>query len=84
MTSFKTLAAASLLSVMTATPVFAQAAIQEPGLFEFYHPNAAVLNGGAPTPEATLKTARPVLVPSVIGPRIVRPADPFILMVAVG
>jgi hypothetical protein len=38
MTSFKILTAAALLSAMTLTPVFAQAAIQEPGLFAFYHP----------------------------------------------
>ena len=31
MTSLKTVAAAALLSVMTVTPVFAQAAIQEAG-----------------------------------------------------
>ena len=37
-----------LLLAMTATPVFAQAAIGEPGAFAFYHPNADVLNGGAP------------------------------------
>jgi hypothetical protein len=48
MTSTKTLVAAALLSAMTATPVFAQAAIQEPGEFSFYHPNLDVLNGGAP------------------------------------
>jgi hypothetical protein len=54
MTSFKTLAAAALLSAMTLTPVFAQAAIQEPGLFAFYHPYLDVLNGGAPTPAARL------------------------------
>ena len=59
MTSFKILAAAALLSAMTLTPVFAQAAIQEPGLFAFYHPNADVLNGGAPTPEASLASAPP-------------------------
>jgi hypothetical protein len=59
MTSFKTLVAAALLSAMTLTPVFAQAAIQEPGLFAFYHPNADVLNGGAPTPEAALASAPP-------------------------
>jgi hypothetical protein len=57
MTSFKTLAAAALLSAMTATPVFAQAAIQEPGLFAFYHPNLDVLNGGAPTPGYRLQSA---------------------------
>jgi hypothetical protein len=59
MTSFKTLAAAALLSALTATPVFTQAAIQEPGLFAFYHPNLDVLNGGAPTPEAALEFAPP-------------------------
>jgi hypothetical protein len=54
MTSIKTLAAAALLSAMAATPVFAQAAIQEPGAFSFYYPNLDVLNGGAPTPAARL------------------------------
>jgi hypothetical protein len=49
MTSVKTLAAAALLSTMAATTVFAQAAIQEPGSFAFYHPDLDVLNGGAPT-----------------------------------
>ena len=52
MTTLKTIAAAALLSALTATPVLAQAAIQEPGLFAFYHPNLDVLNGGAPTPAA--------------------------------
>ena len=51
--SLKTLGVAVLLST-AATPVFAQAAIQEPGLFAFYHPYADVLNGGAPTPAAKL------------------------------
>jgi hypothetical protein len=59
MTSLETLAAAALLSAMTATPVFAQAAIQEPGLFAFYHPNLDVLNGGAPTPAYRLQSAPP-------------------------
>ena len=58
MTSFKTLALAALLSAVAATPVFAQAAIQEPGEFAFYHPNLDVLNGGAPIdtapPEASM------------------------------
>jgi hypothetical protein len=49
MTSVKTLAAAALLSAMAATTVFAQATIQEPGSFAFYHPDLDVLNGGAPT-----------------------------------
>jgi hypothetical protein len=57
MPNIKTPIAAVLLSAMTVTPVFAQAAIQEPGMFAFYHPNADVLNGGAPTPEAALAAA---------------------------
>ena len=54
MTTFKILGAAAVLSMMMATPLFAQAAIQEPGAFAFYHPNADVLNGGRPTPAAAL------------------------------
>jgi hypothetical protein len=42
--SIPTLAAAFLMSAI-ATPVFAQAAIQEPGAFAFYHPDADVLGG---------------------------------------
>jgi hypothetical protein len=42
--SIPTIAAAFLLTAI-ATPVFAQAAIQEPGVFSFYHPNADVLAG---------------------------------------
>jgi hypothetical protein len=54
MSSLRKLAAAALLSATMITPVFAQAAIQEPGAFAFYHPNADVLNEGAPTPAASL------------------------------
>jgi hypothetical protein len=59
MTSLRTAAAATLLSAMTVTPVFGQAAIQEPGLFAFYHPYLDVLNGGAPTPAAKLASEPP-------------------------
>jgi hypothetical protein len=52
MTRFKILGAAAMLSLTFATPVFAQAAIQEPGLYAFYYPNNDVLNGGRPTPAA--------------------------------
>ena len=45
MTTFIPAITAALLVAATATPVFAQAAIQEPGLFAFYHPNADVLAG---------------------------------------
>ena len=36
MTRFKIFSAAAILSMMIATPVFAQAAIQEPGAFAFF------------------------------------------------
>jgi hypothetical protein len=52
MTKFKVLGAAAILSLTFATPVFAQAAIQEPGEFAFYYPNNDVLKGGRPTPAA--------------------------------
>ena len=42
--SIPTFAAAFLMTAI-ATPVFAQAAIQEPGAYAFYHPNADVLGG---------------------------------------
>jgi BA14K-like protein len=64
MTRFKILGAAAVLSLMFATPVFAQAAIQEPGLFSFYYPNNDVLNGGRPTPAAGLDARTPVLLGS--------------------
>jgi hypothetical protein len=37
---------ATVLILAAATSVFAQAAVQEPGLAAFNHPNADVLNGG--------------------------------------
>ncbi len=61
MVSFKTLAAAALFSATAASPAFAQAAIQEPGLFSFYYPNLDVLNGGTPTPAARLSRDWPAL-----------------------
>jgi|SRR6516162_1433312 hypothetical protein len=47
------------LCAFVAPAAFGQAAIQDPGGFEFYPPNEDVLNGGALSPEATLvSTAR--------------------------
>jgi hypothetical protein len=43
---------AALVVAALTTPAFAQQAISEPGAFAFYHPNADVLNAGAPTPAA--------------------------------
>lgn len=59
MRSIKVVAVAGLLSVMAAAPAFAQAAIQEPGLFAFYHPDLDVLNGGAPTPAYRMESLPP-------------------------
>jgi hypothetical protein len=56
MTGFKISSTAAILSLMFATPVFAQAAIQEPGAFAFFYPNNDVLNGGRPTPAAGMDT----------------------------
>jgi hypothetical protein len=47
MTKFKLLATAVLLSMATATPVLAQAAIEEPGAYAFYHPNGDLGIGSA-------------------------------------
>ena len=74
MTRFKILGAAAILALMSATPVFAQAAIQEPGAFAFYYPNNDVLNGGRPTPAAGLDARTPVLFGSG-GPTIDSRAD---------
>jgi hypothetical protein len=50
MSELKILSAAAVLSLMIATPVFAQAAVQEPGAAAFYHPNADILHTGRPRP----------------------------------
>ena len=56
MTRLTLFSTAAILSLMSATPVFAQAAIQEPGAFAFSYPNLDVLNGGRPTPAAGMDT----------------------------
>jgi BA14K-like protein len=61
MIKFKSLSAAALLSFMFVAPVFAQAAIQEPGAFSFYYPNNDVLNGGRPTPAAGMDAKMPLI-----------------------
>ena len=54
MTKFKLLGVAAILSTVTATPVFAQAAISEPEAFQAMYPNRDVLNGGALTPASRM------------------------------
>ena len=46
MTRLKLFGAALILSAGMATPVFAQAAISEPGAYAFYHPDGDVLHTG--------------------------------------
>ena len=64
MTKFKLLSTAAILSLTFVTPVFAQAAIQEPGMYAFYYPNNDVLNGGRPTPAAGLDARTLMRLPS--------------------
>jgi hypothetical protein len=45
----RSIAAAALLSALTTTPLFAQAAISELGAFQAGHPYLDVLNGRTPT-----------------------------------
>jgi hypothetical protein len=47
MTSFKLFGAALVLAVIAVVPASAQAVIDEPGAYAFFHPNADVLNAGA-------------------------------------
>jgi hypothetical protein len=62
MPTLRNVAAAMVLSTLAATPAFAQAAIQEPGMFSFYYPNLDVLIGGAPTPAARLALEPPAVM----------------------
>jgi hypothetical protein len=57
MPNLKMLTAALVLSAVSATTAFAQAAIAEPGAYAFYHPNGDVLHAGSPTPAANAMAA---------------------------
>ena len=48
MNRFKLLGAMAWVSAAVATPALAQAALQEPGAFAFYHPNGDLGIGSAP------------------------------------
>jgi hypothetical protein len=49
MAMLRIVGAIALLTISGGLPAFAQAAIQEPGAYAFYHPNADVLNAGRPS-----------------------------------
>lgn len=57
MINFRVIGVAVVLSVAFAGPVFAQAAIDEPGMYAFYHPNADVLHAGSGAPGGQLASA---------------------------
>jgi hypothetical protein len=50
MRRFKLFSAALILSAGMTSPVFAQAAIQEPGAYAFYHPDGDLLHANSPRP----------------------------------
>ena len=58
MTTFKLFSAALILAAAVATPAAAQQAIQEPGNYAFYHPNADVLNAGSSRPADAMASQR--------------------------
>jgi hypothetical protein len=49
MTMLKIIGTVTLLMVSSEFPALGQAAVQEPGAYAFYHPNADVLNAGRPS-----------------------------------
>lgn len=64
MRKFNVLGAVALLSTAIATPVFAQAAVQEPGAYAFYHPNADVLEANQPRRREPAGAMAPAQFPS--------------------
>jgi hypothetical protein len=65
MAMLRIIGAVALLTISGELPAFAQAAIQEPGAYAFYHTNADVLNAGRPSarsfypaPLQVVRTAR--------------------------
>jgi hypothetical protein len=58
MINLKVLGVAAILSAAFAGPVLAQAAIQEPGMFAFYHPNGDLLHAGSGEPSGAVASVR--------------------------
>jgi hypothetical protein len=59
MTTFKLLGAAAVLSAMIVSQASAQAVIDEPGMFAFYHPNGDVLHAGSSRPAIDAQAMAP-------------------------
>jgi hypothetical protein len=76
-TRFTPLGVATILSTLLVTPALAQAVIQEPGLYAFYHPNGGSRVGPKPTrrreaivadrENANAMTLAPAFRPSMAG-----------------
>jgi hypothetical protein len=58
MRTFKLVGAAMMLSALAASPALAQAAIQEPGAYAFYHPNGDLGLGSRPAEGMALSPPR--------------------------
>jgi hypothetical protein len=73
MTTFTLLSVATILSTALATPVVAQAVIQEPGAYAFYHPNGNFEIGSTPSRRrvsretAVAMALAPSFRPSMVG-----------------
>jgi hypothetical protein len=73
MTSFKIITAALVLSAFAAAPASAWQAVDEPGAYSFYHPNADVLNVG-PSPSSSNAMASTLRNDAIVGTQLsVRP-----------
>jgi len=63
MTTYKLLAAATILSALIASSASAQPVIDEPGSFAFYHPNSSLgLGYSRPLADAQAMASRPVVM----------------------
>ncbi|MBR0697183.1 hypothetical protein [Bradyrhizobium lablabi] len=61
----RTVALAAAFSAITATSVFAQAAISEPAAYQAMYPYRDVLNNGAPTRAAALVLQPPAVLQAI-------------------
>lgn len=75
MTRFKLLGAATLLSLLSATPALAQPVIDEPGMFAFNHPvgDLGIASSRPPADAMAMVQSGPRTRPRIVMKRHVRP-----------
>jgi len=73
MSRLASIGAAAILVLAAPLPVFAQAAISEPGMVSFYHPNADILHAGP----SAYGYAPPYEAHAMGGPPVVQEAYPY-------